>query len=155
LRRGEVLDGCVLVVCTTQIHVSCRSTRRVEAEVECEGTFQDPAAGRDGDESAEEEFEGDALAEAGDAEPGLHRLGLEAVIESLTERCRAHSTRLSPMFSGKCSSASPKAQRGNRMRRGRQRHLGRLLMFSGTGSKTSEAATPKSCWTSSSDNSLI
>lgn len=79
LRGGEVLDSCVLVVRTTEIHVSGRSTRRVEAEVECEGTFQDPTVGGDSDDSAEEEFEGDALAETGDAEPGLHRLGLRPI----------------------------------------------------------------------------
>jgi hypothetical protein len=64
------------------------SAARVEAEVKRKGTFEDPTVGRHFDESAEEELEGNALPQAGEAEPGVGRLGLQPVVESLAKRCR-------------------------------------------------------------------
>jgi hypothetical protein len=52
-----------------------------------ERAFQDPAVGRDGNEPAEEELEGDALSQARDPESCLCRLALQPVVESLAERC--------------------------------------------------------------------
>lgn len=82
----EILDRGLLVVGATEIHVPGRARGRVEAEVEREGAFQDPAVGRDGDEATEEELEGDAFPEAGEAESGPCGLRLEPVVESLAER---------------------------------------------------------------------
>jgi hypothetical protein len=82
---GEVFRRRVLVVGAAEIHVSGRACGRVEAEVERECPFQDPAVGRRGDQTTEEQLKGDALPEAGDAKPGRRRLGLEPVVESLAE----------------------------------------------------------------------
>lgn len=110
----EILDRGLLVVRATEIHVSGGPLRRVEAEVECEGAFEDPAIWGNGYEPTEEELERDPLPEAGETEPSLRGLGLEAVVESLAKRgCGRVShrsgnsvsrTRVLPRRAASCSS---------------------------------------------------
>jgi hypothetical protein len=76
LRGGEVFRGRVLVVGAPEIHVSGRTCGRVEAEVERECAFQNPAIWRDHDQTTDEQLEGDAFPESRDPEPGRRRLGL-------------------------------------------------------------------------------
>jgi hypothetical protein len=65
---------------------SLRGSRcRVEAEVECERTFEDPLVGRYCDQATEEQLEGNTLPKVGDAESGPRGLGLGPVVERLAE----------------------------------------------------------------------